>query len=250
MRTSPYRSWLVRMGGVGAVLGGLLAGVGNLLHPVTPRDDLQGVARVIADSDAWTPIHLIIVAGLIAMLVGLIGLRELLPSDGKAGSLAEIGLYLAVVGTVLGVATVILDGVAAKQLADAWATAPQAERAVLLRIVGANETQDFALAAAFNATFAGLPFVSYGLAIVTSGAIRPSFGWVGAAAGLMSVGAGAFQALSGRPTVASLILTIIGPSVIALWMIVVGVVLWRRAASPRSVDADSVAPALVLERRP
>lgn len=228
-------------------MGGLLAGVGNLLHPVTPRDDLHGVARVIADSDAWTVIHLVIVAGLIAMLVGLIGLRDLLPRDGKSGSLAEIGLYLAVVGTVLGVVTVILDGVAAKQLADEWATAPQADRAILLRLVGANETQDFALASAFNATFAGLPFLSFGLAILTSDALRKWLGWVSVAAGLISVGAGAFQALSGRPTVTSLILTIIGPSVIALWMIVVGVVLWRRAASPGFLDAGSAAPALAGE---
>ena len=46
------RYWLSRIGSVCAIAGALLAAVGNLLHPVTPRDDPVGVARVIAESDA------------------------------------------------------------------------------------------------------------------------------------------------------------------------------------------------------
>jgi hypothetical protein len=46
------RYWLLRIGSVAAILGSLCAGVGNLLHPVTPRDDPEGVARVIAESSA------------------------------------------------------------------------------------------------------------------------------------------------------------------------------------------------------
>jgi hypothetical protein len=50
-------------------------------------------------------------------------------------------------------------------------------------------------------------------------------------AGIGSILAGLIQALTGEPTVASLILTIIGPTVITLWMLVIGVLLWRRSAS-------------------
>jgi len=38
--------------------------------------------------------------------------------------------------------------------------------------------------------------------------------------------------MTGEPTVASLILTIIGPTVITLWLVVIGVLLWRRSARP------------------
>jgi hypothetical protein len=31
-----------------AILGSLFAAVGNLLHPITPRDDPEGVTQVIA----------------------------------------------------------------------------------------------------------------------------------------------------------------------------------------------------------
>jgi hypothetical protein len=36
--------------------------------------------------------------------------------------------------------TVVLDGVAAKQLADRWAAAPEAEKVVALTAVSTNET--------------------------------------------------------------------------------------------------------------
>lgn len=51
----------------------------------------------------------------------------------------------------------ILDGVAAKQLADQWATASVTDRGVALQLVSANETVNSALAGMFNATFVGLP---------------------------------------------------------------------------------------------
>lgn len=50
------------------------------------------------------------------------------------------------------------------------------------------------------------------------------------AAGIGSLGAGLVQAFTGEPSTTSLILTIIGPTVIALWMLVMGALLWRRAS--------------------
>jgi len=68
--------WIFRIGGGAAILGSLFAAVGNLLHPITPRDDPQGVAQVIAQSEHWTLIHLIIVLGILLMLAGLIAIRH------------------------------------------------------------------------------------------------------------------------------------------------------------------------------
>jgi hypothetical protein len=52
----------------------MAAAVGNILHPVTPRDDPVGVARVIAESDAWTLIHVVIIFGLILVFLGLVAI--------------------------------------------------------------------------------------------------------------------------------------------------------------------------------
>lgn len=222
--------WLMRIGAAGAVGGGLLAGFGNAVHPITPRNDDVGVAHVIANSEAWTPIHLVIIIGIVGMLVGLIGLRQALPTSGFVGAMTRYGVTAAVIGTVLGIVTVILDGVAAKQLANAWAAAPTDLQPLMLRIVAANETMNFALAGMFNATFAGLPYIAFGLAVALSDPFPRWLGWVALAAGAASVIAGAFQAITGQPTIASLLMTIVGPTVIVLWVITMGVLMARALA--------------------
>jgi hypothetical protein len=53
---------------------------------------------------------------------------------GIAEALARLGVYAAIIGVTIGLVTVVLDGVAAKQLADQWAAAPEAEnRTSLIR---------------------------------------------------------------------------------------------------------------------
>lgn len=223
------RLW--RVGSGAAILGAVSAGVGNLLHPITPRDDPSGVARVIADSELWTPIHLVIVVGIILLLVGLFAIRHSLPGNGATDTLTRLGMYAATIGATVGLITLVLDGVAAKQLADQWAAAPEPAKATALAVVSANETVNFALAGLFNLSFAGIPFILFGLAVTRAGArLYPRWlGWVACYAGIGSVLAGLLQALTGKPTVASLILTIIGPTVITLWMLLIGILLWRQA---------------------
>jgi hypothetical protein len=224
--------WLLRIGSVAAIVGAVLAAAGNILHPVTPRDDPEGVARVIADSGAWTLIHMVIVIGIICMFGGLVGIRHSI-SGGVAEALARFGTYAATVGVTLGLVTVILDGVGAKQLADQWAAAPEAERALALSLVNTNETLNFAIAGLFNLSFAGVPFILLGLATALSGAYAPWIGWIAVAAGAGSIGAGLVQAFTGKPTTASLILTIIGPTVISAWVFVMGIFVGRKAKELR-----------------
>jgi len=216
--------WVFRLGAVAAIVGSLAGMVGNLIHPATPLDDPPGVARAIADSDAWTPIHLIIVLGIMLMLGGLLALYRSIPG-GLARALAQFGWAAAIAGIAVGLVLVILDGVAAKQLADEWAGAPAEEQAAALRVVLANETTNFALASLFNILFAGATFILYGLAVALSDVYPRWLGWVAVTAGLGSVGAGLIQALAGEPTVASRVLTIIGPTVITLWLAVMGILL-------------------------
>jgi hypothetical protein len=233
--TQPESSerWVYLLGGFAAIVGSLMGLVGNLIHPATPIGDPEGVVRVIAESDAWTLIHLVIVFGIVLMLGGLVALYRAI-GGGVARVLARFGLAAAIVGIAIGVVLVILDGVAAKQLADQWAIAPQEERTIAFRIALANETINFALASSFNIVFAGATFILFGLAVAFSGAYRESLGWIVVVAGIVSVGAGLIQAFSGQPTMASRVLTIIGPTVITLWLLVIGVLLVRKARQTTS----------------
>jgi hypothetical protein len=227
------RYWLFRIGSLCAIAGSVAAAVGNVLHPVTPRDDPVGVAQVIAESDEWTLIHVVIVLGVILMFMGLVAIGHSF-GGGVGEALARLGIYSAAIGTTMGLATVILDGVGAKQLADQWAAAPESTKAVTLSLVSMNETLNFALAGLFNLSFAGVPFILFGLAVALTGVYPRWLGWIAAGAGVGSVAAGLVQAFTGEPTVASLVLTIIGPTIISLWVLVMGVLMARQAAVVRS----------------
>ncbi len=241
MITQPSRTesyWLMRIGSAAAILGALLAGAGNLLHPATPRDDEVGVAQVIADSEHWTLVHVIIVFGVVLMLGGLLGVRQSVAGRGSIDALTRLGMYAATIGTTVGLTLVVLDGVAAKQLADRWVDASEMSKPIALGLVSVNETINFALAGLLNLSFAGITFVLFGLAVARSDTYARWLGWVAFGAGIGSIGASLVQAFTGEPTVTSLILTIIGPTVIAVWLLVMGVLLWRRSDDAVEVARD------------
>jgi len=227
--------WVFRIGGGSAIAGAILGLIGNLVHPVTPMDDPEGVARVIADSDIWVPVHLAIVLGIVLMLGGFVAIYHSI-RGGIAGALARFGLFMAVAGATIGLVLVILDGVAARQLAQEWASATPDQRAIALGLVHANETINLALASLFNIVFAAATFILFGVAVAISDVYPGWLGWVVFLAGLGSIGAGLLQAYVGEPTGASRILTIIGPTVITLWLLVVGILLVRMGMGRARAD--------------
>src|SRR5918995_3440297 len=159
---------IFRLGAVAGIVGALLAMVGNLLHPATPIGDPEGEAQTITQSENWVLIHLVIVVGLILMLGALVALSRSI-EGGVPGALAQLGAVAAVAGVTVGVILVIVDGVAAKHLADAWEVAPSDQAAAALRVVVAEEAINFALASLFNILFAGVTFILLGLAVAWSG---------------------------------------------------------------------------------
>jgi uncharacterized protein DUF4386 len=218
----------LRIGSAAGIVGALLGMVGNLIHPATPTDDPEGVARTIADSELWVADHLAIVLGLILMLGGLVAIAHSI-QGGLPGALARLGSGAAVAGSTVGLILVTLDGLAAKQIAEAWTTAPPEEQAAALRLVLAEETINFALAALFNILFAGVTFILYGLAVAWSRVYPRWLGWVVVVAGLGSVVAGLVQAYAGESTTVTRVLTIIFPTVITLWLVQICVLLFRQA---------------------
>lgn len=223
-----YDRQLFRWGGFASVVGALLGLVGNLIHPVTPTDDPEGVARVIADSGGWVAMHIAIVIGIMLMLGGLVAIRHSI-RGGIAEALARFGLVAGVAGVTVGLILVTLDGVAAPQLAEEWAAAPPDRQATALALVHLQETLNFALASLFNLLFAGATFILLGLAVAMSGIYPRWLGWIVVVAGSLSIPAGLIQAFVGEPSDASRVLTIIGPTVITLWLLAMGMLLIRRS---------------------
>src|ERR687897_1629455 len=235
MTTKPsLEKWSIfRIGAVAGIVGSLLAMVGTLLPPATPSGDPEGVAQTIAQSENWVLIHLVIVVGLILMLGALVALSRSI-EGGVPGALAQLGAVAAVAGVTVGVVLVIVDGVAAKHLADAWEAAPPEEAAAALRVVLAEEAIHFALASLFNILFAGVTFILLGLAVASSGEYPRWLGWVVVVAGVGSVPVGLVQAYTGESIGFTRIATIIFPTIITLWVAGMSVLMWRKVAS-RSV---------------
>src|SRR5215213_2001838 len=221
---------ILRIGAVAGIVGSLLAMVGNLLHSATPIGDPEGVARTIAQSQRWVPVHLVIVVGLILMLGGLVALSRSI-EGGLADALAQLGSVAAVAGVTVGVVLVIVDGVAAKHLAEAWEAAPPEEAAAALRVVLAEEAINFALAALFNILFAGVAFILLGLAVAWSGEYPRWLGWVVVVAGVGCVPVGLVQGYTGESIGFTSIATIIFPTIITLWVAGMSVLVWRKASS-------------------
>jgi len=228
--TKPDEGGIFRIGSVAGIIGSLLAMVGNLLHPATPIGDPEGVAQTIAQSERWVLVHLVIVVGLILMLGGLVAISRSI-EGGMAGALAQLGSVAAVAGVTVGLVTVIVDGVAAKHLAEVWEAAPPEEAAAALQVVVAEETINFALAALFNILFAGVTFIVLGLAVAWSGEYPGWLGWVAVVAGIGSVPVGLVQAYTGESIGFTRIATIIFPTIITLWVVVMSVLWLRKAAS-------------------
>jgi len=219
---------IFRVGAVAGVVGSLLAMLGNILHPATPIGDPEGVAQTIAQSERWVLVHLVIVVGLILMLGGLVAISRSI-EGGVAGALAQLGYVAAVAGVTVGVILVIVDGVAAKYLAEGWEAAPPDQAAAALRVVLAEEAINFALASLFNILFAGVTFILLGLAVAWSGEYPGWLGWVAVIAGVGSVPVGLIQAYTGESIGFTRIATIIFPTIITLWVVVMSVLLWRKA---------------------
>jgi hypothetical protein len=63
-------------------------------------------------------------------------------------------------------------------------------------------------------------------------------GWIVVVAGVASIGAGLVQGMTGEPTTLSRILTIIGPTVITLWLLTIGIMMARHASRLRALDRN------------
>lgn len=123
------RSWL-RLSAMLLLVGQLLYVLVTLLHPGGEANHHPEIFATYADSTNWTAVHVAQFACMSIMFAGLFSLFSTLDAPagtarlasrlGAASTIAALALY----GVVLAV-----DGVALKQVVNAWAIAPASEKA-------------------------------------------------------------------------------------------------------------------------
>jgi hypothetical protein len=123
------RTWL-RLAAALLLGGTLITVVADILHPAGANDHVAAFTNYAA-SASWTAVHLTQFVGMAVILGGLLVLFFAL--DLTEGATRWVGVFAAVAtGVTLALTGVLyaIDGVALKQAAQAWASAPPEEAAI------------------------------------------------------------------------------------------------------------------------
>jgi hypothetical protein len=228
-----------RLAAASAVLGAVLALIVNPLHGDLPADPEAALSRVAA-TDGWGLLHLGIMASVVLILGGLVGLSQV--ADGPlARALAHLSPVVALPGAAVMLVGIAIDGFATKALADGWATASAADRATAFRLALAVEEVQNALFHTWAALFIGLPFLLLGLSGLLAGGGFPR--WLGVVAVLGGGGALAMGICGFLHVPAPGMLFNLCAFLVTLWALGAGVLVWRAPARPAVAlrAADSTA---------
>jgi hypothetical protein len=149
-----------KLGAGCAFFGGVLLGIGTSMHPMHPTP--ANTAAVLADYAAisnWVVGHLLQFAGATLLIAFMLVLSRQLRAGTGMRQVATGGAIAS-----LGVAAVLLavDGIALKNLVDAWAAAPAADKPAAFAIASAMRLIEMGLISALSLLF-GATCIAFGL---------------------------------------------------------------------------------------
>ena len=224
---------LLRIGAVCAILGAVVsvaagAGFGNITNEL----GTEAVLRYISSRPAWywPTVQLGFVLGALLWVGALAALASSL-TRGAGWALGQLGTAIVIVGATIHVGDAAISGFGLAHLAGTWAVATGSEKSILLHN---GETLLMILGGTWAGVlmlFHGLPFVLFGLAAVLDRRYPAWLGWFGFVGGLGSLFIGIMMFLGLNLVPESLF--IVFALVVSLWMVAMGVLMWRRAATPR-----------------
>jgi hypothetical protein len=223
----------LRLSAVLLVVGFIFYVVVGLLHAGGPANNHPVVFALYASSASWTAVHLGQFVGMAVIIAGLLVLYFALDlRAGAAAWVARLGAVSAAVALGLYGVLQAVDGVALKQVVDAWVRAPEAEKAARFASAetirwlewGARSYQSFML---------GLTLILLGIAVALSARLPRAIGYLMGLSGLGYTVQGwvlGSEGFSGTDTFA-----ILGGYVLILaWIIWLVVVAWRTKESSRA----------------
>lgn len=221
---------LLRMGAVSAIVGAVLAIVGNVIAPRTTPGDLEAALQSAAESAISMGSHLVLMIAGLFVLGGMVALYRSI-TEGTGAALARLGFTAALVGGAVLIVGMVIHGVAFTGVAEAWANAPAAEKAIALQAGLAVWHIDFAVHNLWIFVFLGVSPLLYGLAIAVSDVYPKWLGWVAVVLGTVAALLGLVQASQGTLVPANVVLFAVVSLLITVWLLVMGVFMWRRAGA-------------------
>jgi hypothetical protein len=213
-----------------AIVGGIVFMIGNMLHARADDIDVyQNQIQAVAESDIWIVDHLALGIGMLVLSVGLLFLGRSIVG-GKAQVWVKVAEYALFASAGLGAVLFAVDGISSKFIHDAFAAAPAGEQATALRVSELMEQIDVGLFSMLIIVFFGFTFASYGAALRMSDSYHMAYGWIALVLGVIAVPIGIYQAIDGLSTEVTTYGFAGVASVLNLWIIVIGVNMWRRSS--------------------
>jgi len=159
------------------------------------------------------------------MFVGLVALRDTIQNHSTEW-VARLGMLFGVCALAVAAALQAIDGVALKLAVNNWSNAPLDQKQSAFMAALAVRQIEIGLAS-YMALLFGVSVSLSGLAVAGSKEFPRWLGWVGVIGGVGSVGGGLLSAYTGFSATE---MTVAMPFnlVVVIWMILVGVILWRR----------------------
>lgn len=223
---------LFRWGSAAAVIGALLALVTNLLHPrISDFDNpVEPILTSAAESDSWVLIHVGILMGTLLIIFGLFAVSRSM-KGGRADGLVRVALGSLLVSGPVAIVTLLFDGYATKEVADAWVAASGPAKEVALAAGSAVAHIGWAAFMGLILMLLGVTPALFGLAVASSDEYPAALGWPAVLLAVGSVVAAAMGTFDG-PSSAFIVLFTITSGLLTLWVLALGVLLGRRVGAP------------------
>ena len=214
---------------IASVVGALTLFIGTLLHPSSadPNDPLAAFAEYAANGP-WVASHLMQLLGILFIVAALVLLSRRM-SDGGGAIWAHLGLVGAGASLAVAAALQAVDGVALKLMVDRWAAAPAGDKEMLFLAALAVRQIEIGLASIFSLLM-GMTATVYGISLVLDRRFAKGLGWLAILGGIPIGVSGIIMAYTGFSDLAMTI-NLSASSLLLLWMLVMGVWLWRRASA-------------------
>ena len=219
---------LLRIGAVLAMVGAIAFMVGQSLGPTVDPDDTAAFLQDTAESTTSVGGYLLRFVG-DALLVGALVALYRSITEGPGAELARLGFATALVALAVNAVWLGIQGFATKELAEAWVNAPAEEKAAAFRVAEAVQHMVVGVASLGSVLY-GTAILLYGLAVALSNTYPRWLGWVAVVVGLGAAVAGLLLFLIGA-SLGTLIPYALFSFLSMLWVLVMGVLMWRRAST-------------------
>ena len=225
---------LLRIGAVCAILGTVLSvaagtGFGNLTNELATEPLLSYVAS--RPSWYWPAVHLGFILGALLWVGALTALAGSL-MQGTGWALGRLGAASIILGAAIHIADSSINGFGLTALVGTWSAASAPEQIRLLLVGDALLWILGGTWASVISFFHGLPFVLFGLAVVLDRSYPSWLGWVGFVGGAGSLASGMMMFLSVDLFPRRLYIAF--ALFVSVWMVAMGVLMWRRAYVARN----------------